>query len=429
MKAAMKLHRLRWTVLLLLPLLILFLKPSPIIAQGDYTANTTDTPTPPHVAIGDIYAEAGMPDEAAGFYLKALEANPDDAQALAKLSGVLNTDEADPRIAVADAHVAAGDYASAIAIYTEILAAEPDQPELQAKAIEAATETTRLNSAWWWSLSRDWLTGVIKAVATALGIIVLLLILLGLARLVRALRERRACTGGRLFVILPFTNATATAAIKGMEQGARSAVVDWLVTRKQAVRDEADQVEEALFPDLGTAGKLLNWLAAQLTPRCPQVVADATLVYYPGRQEAGLVLTARDAPGGQIVRTRTFTASTLSGDELATFVDLAHQGASWLLDEPQTLSARAATQLHAAHQLAVWARVQELAGRATAAAEAFLAAAELAREVVADTDSRPKSLEGAPREAVAVAGEAYASSDLAAATAALFEQFAGEAVR
>lgn len=419
-----KVKRLRQLVLLLLPLLLT----STAIAYGQSDASDADTtPAIPYVAIGDAYATAGMPAEAANFYLKALEADPENVVALEKLSGILNVETTDPRIAVADAQAEVGDYTAAIAIYTDILTADPNQPAIQAKAVEAATETARLNSAWWGTLGRDWLTGVIKAVATALGIGVLLLILLGIARLVRAMREQRSCTAGRLFVILPFANATATATIKGMEQGARAAVVDWLVTRKQAVRDEADQVEEALFPELGTAGKLLNWLAAQLTPRCPQVVAEATLVYYPGRQEAGLVLTARDTPGGRIARTRTFTAVTQPDDELETFVDLAHQGASWLLDEPQTLGARAATQLHAAHQLAVWARVQEVAGKAAAAATAFGAAAELAREAVVDDTSRPKSAQGEQREAADVADEAYASSDLATATATLFEQFEAEA--
>jgi tetratricopeptide (TPR) repeat protein len=362
----------------------------PLAAQ-DATPTPSPTEPPPYRIIGDAYAAQGQTDKAVEFYLKALEARSDDAEALAAIQSMLTAPDDDPRLSLAEAYAAAGNHEAALEIYAELLAAEGVDDSVRVAALRSA-EQTGLLPALTRQTGQTALTGGANYLLNCLAAGLLVAGLWLLAVLWRRRNERLA-PPGRTIVVQPFGNATGNDAFKGMEQGARAALVAWLVnnsavadgerkTRDGVTLDDIpDTVAAEPFPDVGVLGKFLNWLAARTAPRRARLVIDGTVLARAGRKEVGLALTVRERAGGPVVRAWTEYATATDQHEFEKFAQLAEQGASWVYDPGLTLDRAQAGQLGEINRRLALAREQREAGETAVAQQTIRQAKERARDV------------------------------------------------
>lgn len=357
-----------------------------LLAQsGTPTPVSTATLASPFVSVGNAFAAAGQTGKALEYYLKVLETRPDDAAALAGIQRLLARPDDNPRLALAEAYDAAGNHEAALAIYAELLAADGVDEAVRAAALDSV-ERTRLLPSVARQMERTTLTNAATLLVNCLAVALLLLLLWLLVRQIRARRESNA-PGGRLIVVLPFINATGDEATKGMEQGARAVLVDWLVANSAVAEgktntrdnvtldDEPDKVAADTFPDVGLLSKLLNWLAVRTAPRQERLVVEGTLLARVGRKEVGLALTVRERSGGPVSRGWSNYLPAATWHTFEKIADLAAQGASWVYDPGRTLAPAQAVELGEVNRQLALAQVQRAAGE-TPAARATLQAAK-----------------------------------------------------
>lgn len=416
-------HRLMFAIRKLLAFGIAFVVIAPFFLAATVGAEA-QTPTPLssklYLEIGRSYEEGSQPTKAADFYLKALEADPTNGAALDALRSVLKQQQSgDQRLAIADQYMAAREYDKAVDLYLKILA---DRPGLTTAQQQAQTAIDRSDD-----LATQTITeaiGVSKVIVTGLPILVFLLLLWGVARLVKWIRQHRLRSAVE-YIILLFDNATGVEALSGVEEGARAALIEWLQTNHAVVKDKIPEAPiPVTLPDLGSVMKIFNWFVTQITPTPQRKTVNGILLgprTVNGNTEAGLSVRVSDAGSGRIERTHTIWSSTTSPGDQYVYLELACGAASWIYKPEDPMQPASAYQLGPAN--ATWARAAETKDPAKKKALAAHAV-QLARDAE-DTERRLATvaaaggLAGAATKAVATP----VASTIAADRLAMFQEY------
>ncbi len=338
-------------------------------------------PNVPHLDLGRLYEDTAQPAKAAEYYLKALEEDPTSTEALAALQAILQKQQDnDPRLAIADQYLAAGQHDKAIEQYLKILADRPAQEGLQDKITAAIDDTDSMRTL----LAPEGVK-VGKGIALALLTFLSLLILWAVARLIRRYRKSELPNNQRRYAILAFANATGVQGLGGAQEGVRSAIADWLHTSHAAVHDSAVVEEPITLPDVGVVAKLLNWFNGQITPTLDAEYVDGTLLAArtgaAGGKEVGLTVRVRSKSGGEIGRIRTFWNPASSTDDPNAYVQLAYTAATWIFEPAKVMQCGPADLLHQANTHFVQGELQDDPARTQVE---MAAAVQLATQADAD---------------------------------------------